>query len=544
MATVKMSEIRAKFPMYDDLSDERLLSAVRAKFYADIPMPKFAGMIDFDTKRKALAKELQDDMSPLEAGISGAGKAVADVGRGAGQWLGLVSRGDVSESRKLDAPLMDTTAGKVGNFFGNVAMIAPTAMIPGASTIPGAAAVGAITGALQPSESTAETALNIGLGGAGGAAGQKVANVAGNYVARKTAENATKQVAGAQKTAAAKAAMDAGYVIPPADLDNRFTMQAVSGLSGKIKTAQEASARNQGVTNALVRRELGVAPDAPLNVDTLNSIRQSAGQAYEAVGSTGTVQPGKAYENALDSIVAPFKKSAAGFPNAKANPMVAEIESLRSPSFDAGAAVEKLKELRSAADAAYMAKNATEGRAYKAAANALEDTLDSHLVSIGAPADALRAFRDARQLIAKTYTVQRALNSETGDVSAQVLARELTKGKPLSGNIKDAAQAGAAFPKATQALKESPKSLSPLDFGAAALALMSSGGNPLAASGLVARPLARAALLSGSAQRMALKQAGAAETPNLLARILQREPVSLPLGVLSGNALAAYLAQQ
>lgn len=89
-----------------------------------------------DAQRAALAKELQDSMSPLEAGLAGAGKTVADVGRGAGQWLGLVSRDDVAESRKLDAPLMETTAGKVGNFAGNVAMVAPTAMIPGASTIP------------------------------------------------------------------------------------------------------------------------------------------------------------------------------------------------------------------------------------------------------------------------------------------------------------------------------------------------------------------------------------------------------------------------
>jgi hypothetical protein len=500
-------------------------------------------MSGVDAQRKALAQELQD-MSPLEAGLAGAGKAVADVGRGAGQWLGLVSRDDVAESRRLDAPLMDTTAGKVGNFAGNAAMIAPTAMIPGASTIPGAALIGAATGALQPSVSGSETALNIALGGAGGAAGQKVANVAGNYVAKKTAENAAKQVAGSQKAAAAAAAMKSGYVIPPADLDNRWTTQAVSGLSGKIKTAQEASAKNQGVTNALVRKELGVAPDVPLNIDTLDGIRKTAGQAYDAVGSTGMVQPGKQYEAALDAIVAPFNKSAAGFPNAKANPVVAEIETLRSPAFDAGAAVEKIKELRSAADAAYVAKNATEGRAYKAAAKALEDALDAHLVGIGSPSDALKAFREARQLIAKTYTVQKALNKETGDVSARLLGGELNRGKPLSGGIKEAARAGAAFSNATQTLKAAPGTLSPLDYAMAATGFMSSSGNPLAAAGLIARPAARAALLSGPAQRMALKQAGAAETPNILARLLQREPVSLPLGVLSGNALAAYLAQQ
>jgi hypothetical protein len=169
-------------------------------------------------------------------------------------------------------------------------------------------------------------------------------------------------------------------------------------------------------------------------------------------------------------------------------------------------------------------------------------------VASNAPADLLKGYREARKLIAKTYTVQKALNAETGDVSAQTLARELGKGKPLSGDILTAAQAGAAFPKATQALKETPKALSPLDFGAAGLGLMGSGGNPLAAAGLIARPAARAALLSSPAQRMALSQAGALQKPNALMRLMQNEPVSLPLGVLTGlsgsNALAAYLAQQ
>ena len=42
---VKLSEVRARFPMYADLSDEQLLIGVRKQFYPDIPMAKFAGMV-------------------------------------------------------------------------------------------------------------------------------------------------------------------------------------------------------------------------------------------------------------------------------------------------------------------------------------------------------------------------------------------------------------------------------------------------------------------------------------------------------------------
>jgi hypothetical protein len=481
----------------------------------------------------------------LDRGLAGTGKAFADLGRGAGQWIGLVDRADVAESRRLDAPLMDTAAGKVGNIGGNVAMLAPSALIPGANTYTGAATIGAITGALQPSESTGETLTNIGLGGAGGAAGQKLANVAGKYIANQGTQAAAAQTANAQKVAAAKEAMDAGYVIPPADLPNASRLtEAVSGLSGKIKTAQQASAKNQGVTNTLVRKELGLADDAPLNIDTLKAIRSQAGQAYDAVSSVGTITPSKAYSDALDKIIAPYKQAAQGFPNAKPNPVIAEIDSLRSDAFDAASAVAKIRELREAADAAYVAGNKGAGKALKDASQALEASIDEHLTKVGAPADLLQGFRDARQTIAKTYTVQKALNPETGDVSARVLAGELKRDKPLSGGLKTVAKVGQSFEKATQSLKETPKALSPLDFGAAGLGLVGSGGNPLAAAGLVARPAARAALLSGPVQRNALANAGALQSPNMLARLLQREPVALPLGVLGGTGLANYLAQQ
>lgn len=102
---------------------------------------------------------------------AGYGKSIYDLGRGAGQYVGAVSREDVQRSRELDAPLMDTTAGKIGYVGGMIANTAPAAMIPGANTLAGAAAIGGGVGALMPSTSTGETLTNIGLGGAGGPAG-------------------------------------------------------------------------------------------------------------------------------------------------------------------------------------------------------------------------------------------------------------------------------------------------------------------------------------------------------------------------------------
>jgi hypothetical protein len=118
----------------------------------------------------------------LDRGLAGAGKAFADTGRGLGQLVGAVSRDDVKASRAQDTSLMNTTAGKVGNFGGNVAVMIPTVAIPGAATLRGAALIGAAQGLAAPSESADETLKNIGLGGVAGAGGVAAGRVVSGVV--------------------------------------------------------------------------------------------------------------------------------------------------------------------------------------------------------------------------------------------------------------------------------------------------------------------------------------------------------------------------
>ena len=356
----------------------------------------------------------------------------------------------------------------------------------------------------------------------------KAAGLAGHWLGDKIAP----AVANPQRMAAAKEAIDAGFVIPPSDIKPQgAVMEALGGLSGKIKTAQTASAKNQDVTNSLAKKALGIADDAPINREVLSDIRAQAGRAYEAVSQAGMIQPGTAYESAIDKIIAPFKTAAGGFPNAKPNPIIAELEGLKSQSFDAAAAVGKIKELREAADKAYLTRDKSAGKALKDAAGALEDAIDTHLQGIGQPAaDMLAAFRDSRQLIAKTYSVEKGLNGQTGDVSAQALASQLKRGKPLSDDLLTVAKAGEAFPKATQALKEAPKQVSPLDWAVAA-----ARGNVLELASLGIRPAVRAGLLSGPAQRA---QIGAAGNPNALQRLLENSDLA-QLGYRAAPVMAS-----
>ena len=79
MEKIPLSSIRVQFPMYGDFTDDQLLSAVRKKYYADIPMGKFASMIDYDTERERLQKETTDEMSLLDQIRAGLSKSMFDV---------------------------------------------------------------------------------------------------------------------------------------------------------------------------------------------------------------------------------------------------------------------------------------------------------------------------------------------------------------------------------------------------------------------------------------------------------------------------------
>ena len=356
----------------------------------------------------------------------------------------------------------------------------------GASTAlidPEHAGQGALIGAVAPS------ALTL-IGKAGSAAGR----------ALRPGE------ANPQTLAAAREAQKAGYVIPPSDIQPQgiFT-ETLGGLSGKIKTAQVASAKNQAVTNNMARKELGIPADAPITTDALDAIRAKAGEAYGAVSSLGKI-PARASE--LPSSV---------------NVVSGTDKLTMAPKSEVDAAelVRAWKQSNADATAWYRAysrdANPETLAKAKAAANdskQIDTFLQDKLKGMG-QSDLLDALKAARVQIAKSYTVEKALNGSTGDVSASTLANDLAKGKALSGDLLEAAKAGQAFPKATQALKEAPKAISPLDIFASG-ALGAATSNPLALASLAARPAARGAILSKPMQRYASRDV----KPNALSALI------------------------
>lgn len=164
-----------------------------------------------------------EGMSTFDKAAAGVGKSAVDAYRGARQLAAYAGLGDekaiqaeIDEAKELDAPLMNTKAGMLGNIAGNAALaLAPGGVLKGAGallskapmlakagaalttageglnaakTMKGAAAAGATLGALAPVASDDSRISNMAMGATGGAIGQKVGTIVGNQIG-KVAQN-------------------------------------------------------------------------------------------------------------------------------------------------------------------------------------------------------------------------------------------------------------------------------------------------------------------------------------------------------------------
>jgi hypothetical protein len=138
---IKMSDVRAKFPMYADVPDDELLMALRRQFYSDLTPGEFYNRIDYDTERERLQKQQLADMSPFQRGAANVGAGMMDLVTGAKQLFTdltgtpeqqAAARQGVAEKRALDQRLAAAAPGGelVGQGLQIAGRVAPTLAIP------------------------------------------------------------------------------------------------------------------------------------------------------------------------------------------------------------------------------------------------------------------------------------------------------------------------------------------------------------------------------------------------------------------------------
>jgi hypothetical protein len=401
----------------------------------------------------------------LDNTLIGIGKGMTDVYQGGKQALGLATAEDVAEKRRIDAPLMNTGGGKVGNIIGQTSVIAPTVLVPGANTYTGAALIGAGTGGLQPVVEGESRLENAAYGAAGGVIGQKVGNVISNKIGNKVATNALRKSQNATRDAALREAQEAGFDVPRSLYDPTFTSNRIESFGGKAAVRQQASANNQNLVNSLARKTLGVSDDTPISIATVESVRKSAYKPYEEVAEISV-----GAKNALRDLKQ-YRADAKGWFNAYN----------RSARPDDLAKAQEFQQL----------------------ADISEQVIDDYAKASGKP-ELVSQLTKARQTIAKTYTVERAMNRATGDIDPRVLGRLFEKGKPLSDGLDVAGKFASAFPQVAKPTSQSAgagiSALEPMSSAGYAAVGQIATGNPM---GLLAGGIP---LLRGPARRLALSK--------------------------------------
>lgn len=423
-------------------------------------------------------------------------------------------------------PLVDgvATALRTGGF--RVGPLAGTSAAIPARVIGGAGAGAASAGLINPQDA--------GMGAVVGAAipaGVAMAGRAGEKVGSALGRNAAP--ASKEMLDTARASMDAGYVIPPSMVKPTYTNRLIESVSGKYETAQLAATKNQQVTDDLVRKSLGLPADAPLSKDAMVAYRGTQYQAgYEPLKQFGTIQVTPKFNKALDDIGKQYTGKGT-IPAVQRNDIIDLVESHKSAGFDSADAIDAIRVLRERADEFFTKGENALGKTYKAIAGAYEEAIEDGLKFSGRQ-DLLRAYRSARQNIAKSFTVEKGLREGAGVVDARVLGRELQKGKPLSGELKTAAQFGNVFNKAAQPpqLIGSPgvnalKPMASVLTGIAGASAIGPVGAALGAANYVASPVARSVMFSQPYQR------------GLLGGSASLLDEAAPLGLLTTGARAA-----
>jgi hypothetical protein len=361
-------------------------------------------------RREAMDYALQDMGADPKSMAYQGGKLGAEIAGTAGAG-GILARGAtmIPKVSAKAAPLIEalrTSGMSAGGATGATGV---------ATRAAGGGATGAVSaGLVNPDD--------VGTGALIGAAMPGVVKVAGeagmalgNRANQQYADALTKFNRGAPMRDTLKQSIDAGYVVPPNMVNPSLKNQVIESFSGKQATGQLASVKNQDVTEKLVRQSLGIADDAPLTKSALEQIRKVEGGAYKEVSNLSPQ---------------------------------AEID------------LEALKKARNEAQGWFNAYNRSaspddlaKAKNFRDTAEVLELNLESHAKNAG-KADLIPALRDARKQIAKTYTVERALNDATGTVNAKVIGRLYDKGKPLSDGLDTVGRFASGFPSVNQASQQ------------------------------------------------------------------------------------------
>ncbi|WP_395652621.1 hypothetical protein [Brevundimonas sp.] len=295
----------------------------------------------------------------------------------------------------------------------------------------------------------------VGAGGASGltreAGGGEVAQmlaglgggvVGGALVSPKPIGLSKEQLQNINKDKLLNTAQKAGYIALPSDVGAGKVPKTLETLSGKFKSEELASSKNQNTANNLTRKYLGLPESAPLNDDTFSALRDAYSEPYKLASQLPEGQIGTTSTKSL-----------------------ATGKTSTTPVIKNGAQlVDELKMARDDSRAAWKsynsgtAENPTALRKQAQSSDKLVIQLEKQLDSLAKSAnqpDLLKALNEARRNIAKVYTVEKATLGENL-IDYRKIGKAIDKGAPVTGELALAGKFAKEFPRVNKPIPYEP----------------------------------------------------------------------------------------
>lgn len=362
------------------------------------------------------------------------------------------------------------------------------------------------------------------LGALGGAAARipGVAEQAGKIAAAGRESMAVRAAEQAPVNVAVEKATKAGFKLPPSQAGGP-TGKILEGVGGKIQTEMKLSRDNAVNTNKLAAREIGLSDRQPITEANLGRLKQTHFDVYKRVASKGRISADDEFRTELRSALDRTADVAVDYPEDYNEKVQTEINKFDKPSANASSMLDRIKSLRERAGRNMKSLSADDfelGLAQKKIATAMENLIERSVAETDPTL--IKDFRNARTQLAKIYGVEEAVGP-SGNVTAAILARQLKRGVPLSGGLRDIAETYMEFPKVMRSVEglggHAP--FSALDY---LVGGVEAAANPAAAmkiaGALVGRPLAREIIASKSYQRAAIKPRP--PQPSLATRVAEK----------------------
>lgn len=288
----------------------------------------------------------------------------------------------------------------------------------------------------------------------------------------------------------------AGLQVPRSNIKQTFLTNLGDRFGGKQAIEATAQAKNQPIYNKMAAKALGLSDDTPISPDLLKGIREEAGKVYDQASKLGTFTVDKTFSGELGAITKSNSSLAKEFPDLLDKGVLDLTKQFKGrETISSESVVEGIKVLRQQAKDNFL-NNKTLARAQRHMADALEGLMERNISSkSGQNKEFLNKFREARTLIAKTYSVENALNPATGNVVGTELAKQAKRGAPLTKELEQIANFARAFPRLAREPTGAPASgglFEPMVYGmAGGIGTQDPSGALAGLIPIVGKPLAR-----------------------------------------------------